>query len=378
METKIIIGADLVPTNSNYDEFINGDVQNLIGEKIETLLQCVDLSVFNLEVPLTDVISPIQKCGPNLYAPSSTINGIKKINPYFFTLANNHILDQKDQGLKSTMEILNREGIKFAGAGNNLKEASKPYIFEKNGLKIGIYCCAETEFSIASEESAGANPFDPLYSLDHIKMLKSNVDYVIVLYHGGKEHYRYPSPILQKVCHRIIESGADLVVCQHSHCIGCEETWRKGKIIYGQGNFLFDDSESDFWKTSLLIEIVFKNKNDYEINYFPIVKCNNGVRMADDINKEAIMKDFKMRSDNICIHGFIESEYSKLAKQNIDLYIKAGIPRSNSIINRIFNKLFANKWFLKRLNKAQKLALCNYLECEAHRELFIRGLKDSF
>ncbi len=143
------------------------------------------------------------------------------------------------------MEILNRENIKYAGAGNDLKEASKPFVFEKNGIKIGIYCCAEREFSIATENKAGANPFDPLFSLDHIRLLKKDVDYVIVLYHGGKEHYRFPSPNLQKTCRRIVDSGADLVVCQHSHCIGCYEDWETGKIIYGQGNFLFDDSDSE-------------------------------------------------------------------------------------------------------------------------------------
>lgn len=42
--------------------------------------------------------------------------------------------------------------------------------------------------------SAGANPFDVLESFDDVQALKEHCDYVIVLYHGGKEFYRYPSP----------------------------------------------------------------------------------------------------------------------------------------------------------------------------------------
>lgn len=61
-----------------------------------------------------------------------------------------------------------------------------------------------------------------------------------------------------KKCRKIVEKGADLVVCQHSHCIGCMEEYDKGTIIYGQGNFLFDDSESIFWRTSLLLKIDLK------------------------------------------------------------------------------------------------------------------------
>lgn len=71
-------------------------------------------------------------------------------------------------------------------------------------------------------------------------------DYTIVLYHGGKEHYRFPSPNLQKYCRKFIEKGANIVICQHSHCIGCEENYKNGKIIYGQGNFLFDDSDDEY------------------------------------------------------------------------------------------------------------------------------------
>lgn len=45
---------------------------------------------------------PIAKCGHNLIAPTSSVNGIKALNPSLLTLANNHILDQEEQGLKLT------------------------------------------------------------------------------------------------------------------------------------------------------------------------------------------------------------------------------------------------------------------------------------
>lgn len=83
METKILIGADIVPTKSNYNEFIEGNIENLIGKKMNELLNNMDFTIFNLEVPLTDTIDPLPKCGPNLQAPCETINGIKKINPFF-------------------------------------------------------------------------------------------------------------------------------------------------------------------------------------------------------------------------------------------------------------------------------------------------------
>jgi poly-gamma-glutamate synthesis protein (capsule biosynthesis protein) len=210
---QLIIGGDLVPTQSNIDLFSNGDTNTLFGEELLSLWNASDLRIFNLEVPITDKIDPITKYGPHLIAPTSTIKGIKALNPTLITMANNHILDQGSQGLKSTEDILNRNDIPFIGAGNNLNEANKPYVIQRDGLKIGVYACAEHEFSIATENTPGANPFDPLESLDHIAALKAKCDYVIVLHHGGKEHYRYPSPYLQKVC-RKTESAFAMIKCK--------------------------------------------------------------------------------------------------------------------------------------------------------------------
>lgn len=106
---KIIIGADLVPTESNYKYFESGDVGQLIGKDLSEKLQAVDFTIFNLEFPLTDNLSPIAKCCPKLIAPTSTIARIKAITPHFFTLANNHhIMDQDPKGLEETMHMLDQ------------------------------------------------------------------------------------------------------------------------------------------------------------------------------------------------------------------------------------------------------------------------------
>ena len=88
------MAGDLVPTQLNIELFNNADVITLLGQELLSLWNSVDIRIFNLEVPLTDKKAPIDKCGPNLIAPTSTINGIKALNPSLITLANNHILDQ--------------------------------------------------------------------------------------------------------------------------------------------------------------------------------------------------------------------------------------------------------------------------------------------
>ena len=372
---NILIGADLVPTKSNMKYFENEDIEKLVDKYLLEKLNKADYRIFNLEVPLVDKETPINKCGPNLIASTKSALGIKALGVDFLTLANNHILDQGEKGLESTLKILKKLNISFSGVGNYIEEAAKPFIFEIEDKKIGIYCCAEHEFSIVSKENAGANPFDPLESLDHIQDLKKQVDYVIVLYHGGKEHYRYPSPILQKTCRKIVEKGGDLVICQHTHCIGCEEKWKDGTIVYGQGNFLFDDDESEFWQTSLLINI----KDNFEIEYIPIMKDGLSVKLAAKESKEKILSNFYRRSKMIKQKDFIEKEYEKIAELEYIRYLSmAQGNRYNSLLFRILNKLtrYKLKEYILRYFYSKKdiIVLYNLIACEVHRENFLYNL----
>ncbi len=374
---KLLIGGDLVPTKSNTSLFASTDVDALLGNELHTLLSGADYRLFNLEVPLTDVVSPIDKCGPNLIAPTATVAGIKAIGADFVTLANNHILDQGEQGVVSTIKALEQAGIAYAGAGKSLLEAKRPHIVNLDGKRVGIYCCAEHEFSIATPYTVGANPFDPLESLDHIAELKQQTDYVIVLYHGGKEHYRYPSPMLQKVCRKMVEKGADLVVCQHSHCIGCKEQWQDGTIVYGQGNFLFDNSENEYWQTSLLLEVSLQD--NVMLTYHPLKKQGNTVRLAQGEEAEEILSAFHDRSAEIQEEGVLERKFRSFSEEMFWSYIGAFHgKRTKKLWFRIVNKLsggrFTKSHLSRQYDRQALLRIQNYVECEAHREVFCTGL----
>lgn len=372
---SILIGADIVPTRANKEYFISGNMQPVLGTELQNVIEKADYRIFNLECPLVNVDSSIQKCGPNLRAEESTVNGLKSIGVDLLTLANNHIMDHGKAGLESTISVLEKERISFLGVGENLKAAARPFVFSVNNKKIGVYACAEHEFSIADEYKPGANPFDPLESFDHIVELKNCCDYVIVLYHGGREHYRYPSPMLQRVCRKFVEKGADLVVCQHSHCIGCDEKYLGGTIVYGQGNFVFDSINNPMSDTSLLIKI----NGDFCIEYVPLEKCGCGVRLAKDDIAKKVLSDFNQRSEQIKKTRFVEDECSKFAKNMVEGYLLVCSGYGHRFILRLLNKLCKYRltnFIVRRFKMNELLAIRNFIECETHRELFIEGLKN--
>lgn len=356
----MLIGSDLVPTESNYNLFKAADVETLAGEALFSELRAADFRIFNLETPLTDKEAPIAKCGPNIITPTRAVKGIKALNPSLLALANNHILDEGEQGLESTLRLLEQEQIPFLGAGKSLSEAQKPYIVTADGKKIGIYNCAEHEFTIAEENKAGANPFDLLDSPDRIAALKAECDFVVVLYHGGKEHYRYPSPYLQKVCRKIADKGADLVLCQHSHCVGCMEQYGDSVLVYGQGNFLFDLSQSEYWKTSLLVKASFGDA--LSVSFLPLAKRGNTVRLAEGEEAERILSGFYERSREILTPGFVAEKYREFCMENKKsyLYAMAGGEGNLGVSEEDFCPCYGRNDLLRMLN---------YFICEPHLEL---------
>lgn len=374
---RIYIGADLVPTDINKALFENGNGEALVGKELYEILKQSDLNVFNLEVPLTDVETPIVKFGNNLIAPTKTIHGYKALEPIFLTLANNHSLDQGEEGLTTTLNLLKDQDIAHAGAGFSLKEAKKPFIFEKEGIRIGFYLCAEHEFTVASCHTMGANPFDVLESFDEVLALKEQCDYVIVLYHGGKEFYRYPSPMLQRYCRKFIDRGANLVICQHNHCVGSREDYNGGSIIYGQGNFIFNSefyiNHKEFVKDSLLIRVE-ATKDSFIVSEVPIRSTEMGTRQATESEADETLTAYKQRSENIKDAHFVAQAYKDFADTHIKRYLREFIGRS--CIIRAMNALFGRKLMQLILGKTSYLAIQNYLECEAHHELFLRGIKN--
>lgn len=381
MNINILIGADIVPTKRNLKFFMSGKGDVLVGRELGRLFQKSDFRILNLETPLTDKVSPIVKAGDNFRAPCRAVKGLKNINPDFYCLANNHILDQGEQGLLSTITVLQHNHIGSAGAGMSLKEAALPYIKKIKGRTIGVYCCTEHEYSIVSEAHGGANPYDPLYSFDHVADLKRQCDLVIVLYHGGKEYYRFPSPGLQRVFRKFSECGADAVIAQHTHCAGCMEMYQDSLLVYGQGNFLFDDEDDDkngrkdYVDTSVLISIDMDAEKK-AFSFIPVRKAGSFVRYAKGETGKKIMDGFMERSRKCADRGFVEREYEKYAQRMKKYYLSNLSGKFTKLLPvRIINKFSGYKFLDKIYAGRYGLAVEDYIMCEAHRELLLKAVE---
>ncbi len=382
-QIEILIGADLVPTKANIELFRSGDTKTLFGEQLVNIMNSADIRVFNLETPLIKKSSPIKKCGPVLGIDDSVITGIKMINPTCLTMANNHIMDHGENGLDNTIKVLENNGINYLGVGENINKLSSYYIKVINNLKICFYACAEHEFSIATDFKPGATPFDPLTTYDEIINLSKKCDFLVVLYHGGKEFYPYPSPNLQKYCRKFIDKGADLVICQHSHCIGCQEDYNGKKIIYGQGNFIFDDGTNiPEWNYGFLIKLVIDGIHKIRnINFVVIERKENCIRIADRDKSDRIIKDFRKRSEDLKDDLFVKNKYKNFSNENLYILLRKFDLIGGCLPLRILDKITKNRignyYFKKIYLKNKSFGIQNSIECEAWNELLITAIKEN-
>ncbi len=367
---KIIVLGDVGASESNCQAFCNGDA-DLFSPEIQKMCAEADIVLLNLEKPLTDMITPLGKCPPDYVAPTATINGIKLLHPTAVTLANNHIMDQQEQGLHSTIDLLARNNIQYVGVGDNTREAKKPIIIEKQDYRVGIYACCEKEFSFATDDLAGANAFDPLDSLDDIAALRQQCDYLIVLHHGGMQDYPYPTPYQQKICRKMCEKGANLVVCQHSHIIGCEEKYENGTIVYGQGNFLLDDVPKESWQAGIAVAVTIEPEKA-SIEYIPIQTRNH--KAGFHPNPDGIIGSFVERSQEIEKAEVVISRFSELSGKKLSPYLMK-LSGKNELIQRIFGRIGVAKRYSRLYSKSAAYRILDYLYCDSHREAIEYGLE---
>lgn len=372
---NIVILGDLFPQSCNEKYFENGQVNKLLDSELEILLKNSDYTLCNLEGAFSDDDCPIDKSGPCIKASERSAEGLKAMGIDGVSLANNHILDYGREGLMKTLDLLDRLNIHYFGAGNSCEDARKPLIVNIAGIKVGFYSCAEYEFTIADSSSGGANPFSEIFTFDDIQLLKQKCNVVVVLYHGSKEYYRYAVPYVQSRARKMIDKGADVVLCQHSHCIGCEEKWGNGHILYGQGNFLFHRGDNEYLNSGLVVNINFSDTGIKEIEYIPVIKNITGVRIANIEEKKSIMNAFNVRSSEIKSDRFVQEQYSEFANTMFDFYLDSSLGKL-SVISRIFKRLKLKMIYRFIYNDYYYLQILNNLRCEAHRDLFVTGLKN--
>lgn len=226
--------------------YVWGDVLDVLDRRRP------DARIVNLETAVTTRADPEPK-GINYRMNPANAGVLVAAGVDACALANNHVLDWGVEGLVETLEVLERCGIRTAGAGRNLREASAPAVLplsEKRRVLLHAFGCGSAGIPgswAATAEGPGINRL-PNLSLAtarrvarEILPMRNPADVVVASIHwGGNWGYEVGGEEIAFAHVLIDEAGVDVVHGHSSHHPRPIEIYRGKPVLYGCGDFLND------------------------------------------------------------------------------------------------------------------------------------------
>jgi poly-gamma-glutamate synthesis protein (capsule biosynthesis protein) len=363
--------GDFAPNKSLLDEVNINYFSNLMP-----FLENADLNITNLECPIIDEESKADKYGPSLATDARAIQLLQQGKFQLVTLANNHIMDHGEKGLYATFKKLESASISYIGAGSNVQNANLPFVFTQNNVSIGVLNFAENEFSNTTGSNPGAAPLDFVDNALAIKELKKNVDFVIVIVHGGAELHHLPSPRFKKTLRFMADQGANLVVAHHTHCYNGYEIYQNTPIFFGLGNFVFPSkgkSDED-WYLGVLLSLKIKEDLSIDFKTIPFFQNYNemGISLLDDLSLSKFRESESKKNYIISNDVELDNQYHMFFKKVEKQYLHFLQPYSSKYLHKLYS-LGILPSFLQ--NKTKKLLYLNLIRCEAHRDILLKVLQ---
>lgn len=361
---RVLVAGDYCPQQRVVESFEKKDFESVLGE-IKPIVDEADYTIVNFECPVCcGDEKRIEKYGSNLKCSEKGIEALKWVGFDCVTLANNHFCDYGDEGVKITLETCIKYSIDTVGGGINIGSAGQTLYKEIDRKVLAVINCCEHEFSIATNESSGSNPLNPIQQYYAIREAREKADYVLVVVHGGHEHYQLPSLRMREIYRFFIDVGADAIVNHHQHCYSGYEFYNNKPIVYGLGNFCFDEGpkELDLWHIGYLIEIDFNNA--INIKVYPYSQCKESAKVKPLTDRSSF--DESLKKINLII-----SDASKLKANQEEYYEKSKISilsMFDPVNLRYVKKAQHRGWLPFFFSRKYLTRIFNYINCEAHRD----------
>jgi hypothetical protein len=202
-----------------------------------------DLSICHLETPLTRG----RPAGyPVFAAPAELTRAIRSTGWDLCTTASNHSLDRGQRGIDTTARVLDRAGIKHTGSFRSGSERRRTTMAEVKGVKVAV---------LAYTESTNGIPLPHRYSLNRASARRILADarvarrrganVVIASLHWGAEYQHRPAARQRRLARTLTRSpDVTAVIGQHVHVVQPIRRVNGKPVIFGEGNFLSNQSDS--------------------------------------------------------------------------------------------------------------------------------------
>jgi poly-gamma-glutamate capsule biosynthesis protein CapA/YwtB (metallophosphatase superfamily) len=250
---------------------------------VKEQVKSADYAILNLESAVTTKNTPFPKIY-NFKADPIALKGVKDAGFDLVTLANNHAMDYKEEGLVDTINHLKNYELHYIGAGSNDEEAYAPHrisIKNKNISFLNFSHVLPAVSWYAQPNKPGlASGYQLERMLELIEKEKGVSDFVFVIIHWGKEKMNKPVYYQETYGKAMVDAGADGIIGHHPHWLQGFEYYKGKPIAYSLGNFLFPDyvtgktAETGLFTLEINNEEIKSKFTPYNIKNNQIVKLD--------------------------------------------------------------------------------------------------------
>lgn len=286
----------------------SGGITDCFSDELVSEMQNVDVLVLNNEFCYSNRGTPIPGKAFTFRALPQRVSALNDLGCDLVTLANNHVWDYGLDGLTDTFLTLDEASIPYVGAGNNLDEACRAQYYIANGRKIAIVDATQIERSYtytkqATKDAPGVlKTLDPNLYCKVISDTKRQADFVIVCVHWGTEgnqHYGQDQILLANA---YAESGADVIIGGHTHCLQGMEFIGDVPVFYSLGNYWFATSSNmpSNYDTGLARIEIYRNLS-VTYKFIPCVFSGGETVLASEENTGRIIAELNNLSQTVTL-----------------------------------------------------------------------------
>jgi hypothetical protein len=277
-QIKVCVAGDWAPIRQ-FQTLIETSPPAVYGDLLPAI-QSADLSIVNLETPLSDRGAPVDKSGSVFKGEEKHVSGLAAVPFDVVTLANNHVFDYGLDAFQDTLAVLEQHNIRHTGAGLSEEAAGRPLVVDINGITIGIVNFSEGEDLTAAKDNApGVMGWDLATVTQTIKTLKQQVSFVLAICHGGLEYIPFPPPYVADAFRLVADAGADVVVGHHPHVPQGMSLYNGAPICHSLGNFVFfQETDLKFRKLGYMVMIGFTKDALVSVKLVPYRIHDSGLK----------------------------------------------------------------------------------------------------
>lgn len=216
-------------------------------------VRAADLAVCHVEQPLAPPEGPFTGW-PTFSAPPQLADAAAEAGFDTCSTASNHTLDHGEEGVRRTLDNLDRVGLHHSGSARSEAEAAVPNVFSVRGVKVAqlAYTFSFNGIKRPPDKPWIANPIDvPTILRDAHAAKQAGAEIVILSMHWGWTEFQNApdSDQINEATRLLASPDVDLIVGMHVHVVQPFEKIGDKWVAYGLGNLLCRFSDGTPAKT---------------------------------------------------------------------------------------------------------------------------------